>query len=245
MRGTRERFTRPAGRVVELAGEEAKDLGHGWLGTEHLLLGLLREWEGVGPRALRASGLELGFARRRTVELVGSAGEAGQRVGEPRPTPRARRLLRRAEPEAWRRGAAKAGTAHLLLVLLGDPDGLAYKIVADAGVSPEELSQEVAQMLDEGRNDGVTAEELREEARRLRQAADALNEAVGRDLGRVVLSGLVSALAMGVAVGAGVYVAIRLAREGERPAPGSRRLLLHGPTGGRTFRRRRGAWLRA
>lgn len=215
------RFTRPAERALALAEEEAEDMGHHWFGTEHLLLGLLREEEGVGPRALHVSGVDLGLARRRTVELVGPIDTLGERArrtsGRPRPTPRAARMLRRARPQAWHEGAAKAGTAHLLLILMGDPDGLAYKVMADAGVPPEELEREVRRMVEEGRNDGITAEELREEAERLRQAADLLSEATGRSLWRMMLPGLVSSLTSGAAVGAGVYLAIRLARRDRPP----------------------------
>ena len=68
-------------------------------------------------------------------------------------------------------------------------------------------------MAEEGQNDGITAEELREEAQKLRQAADALNEATGRSFWRIMLSGVVTALAYGTAIGVGVYTAIRLARK--------------------------------
>lgn len=207
-------LTEPAGRSVRFAREEARTLGDAEVGTEHLLLGLLREENGVAARAMLAAGLSPGRVRGllegRSEPRPGA--EDGGRRDVPELSNVAKGAIRRARPVAWHSGAAKAGTAHLLLVLLGDPDGPACRMVADAGVRPAELEREVRRMVDEGHNDGITAWELREEAQRLRQAADALNEAYGGSLWRLMLPGVVSSLTLGAAVGAGVYAAIRLAR---------------------------------
>lgn len=207
-------LTEPAVRADELARQEARLLGGPEVGQEHLLLGLLGEERGVSFRALLATGLTLGRARDLVQGRVARpAAEGSKREEEPELSRGVKRAVRRAQPEAWRLGAAKAGTEHLLLMLLDDPDRTVVRMLAAEGIDPEELESDVRRMVEEGQNDGITAEELREESQRLRRAADALNQAANKSLLRAMLPGLVSALTMGAAVGVGVYTAIRLARE--------------------------------
>ena len=131
-----ERFTEPARRVVVLAQEEARALGHDRIGTEHLLLGLLREEEGVAVRALRALGITSDGARARIVDLAGrgehvSAGDLGF-------TPPARRALKLAERDAERLRDRHVGTEHLLMGLTREHDTVAARVLADlAGSLPE------------------------------------------------------------------------------------------------------------
>lgn len=217
---TSERFTRPADETLRLAREEARRLGHNYVGTEHVLLGLLCERRGVAARVLSELGLTLQYARERTAVLVGPAERTWENFPqeeELRPTPRLERILRRAQPEAWRLGAAKAGTEHLLLALIGDPDGLAVRILADSDIQPQRLKAEVMKMAEDGQNDGITAEELREESQRFRQAADAMNEAMGKSFTRIMLSALASSLMYVPVIGITVYVTVRLALKKRSP----------------------------
>lgn len=217
---TSERFTRPADETLRLAREEVRRLGHNYVGTEHVLLGLLCERRGVAARVLSELGLTLQYARERTAVLVGPAERTWENFPqeeELRPTPRLERILRRAQPEAWRLGAAKAGTEHLLLALIGDPDGLAVRILADSDIQPQRLKAEVMKMAEDGQNDGITAEELREESQRFRQAADAMNEAMGKSFTRIMLSALASSLMYVPVIGITVYVTVRLALKKRSP----------------------------
>lgn len=217
---TSERFTRPADETLRLAREEARRLGHNYVGTEHVLLGLLCERRGVAARVFSELGLTLQYARERTAVLVGPAERTWENFPqeeELRPTPRLERILRRAQPEAWRLGAAKAGTEHLLLALIGDPDGLAVRILADSDIQPQRLKAEVMKMAEDGQNDGITAEELREESQRFRQAADAMNEAMGKSFTRIMLSALAPSLMYVPVIGITVYVTVRLALKKRSP----------------------------
>lgn len=209
-----ERLTKPASESVDLARKEARLLGSLDVGPEHLLLGLLREERGVGSRALLTTGLTVTRARELARERAEVLPKEDSERAEPELSPRVKRTIQHAQPEAWRLGAAKAGTEHLLLTLLSNPDGTVVEMLVAEDINPEELKREVRRMAEEGQNDGITAGELREETQRLRQAADAMNEATSRSsFWKIMLPGFITALTMGAAVGVGVYTAIRLARK--------------------------------
>src|ERR1051326_4128763 len=129
-----ERFTERARRVVVLAQDEARELKHEYIGTEHLLLGLLRERESVAARALAGLGVTLDEVRER-VQAASPAGERSP-AGQIPFTPRAKRTLELSLREALAHGHNHIGTEHVLLGLSRDEDGIAVQILRELGTDP-------------------------------------------------------------------------------------------------------------
>ncbi len=142
-----ERFTQRARRVLSLAQEEAERLQHSYIGTEHLLLGLMREEGGVAGRVLR----DLGLDPRRVEELVERMTRAGQRVGTARLdlSPGTKKVLELAVDEARRMGHHYIGTEHLLLGLVRQSEGIAIDVLKRLNVSPEEVRRQTRRVLQE------------------------------------------------------------------------------------------------
>ena len=136
-----ERFTDRARRVVVLAQEEALLLGHGWIGTEHLLLGLLREEEGLARRVLDVLGLTLEPVREQVRTLV----PAGQQAptGQVPFTPEAKRVLELSLREALQLGHDDIGTEHILLGVAREGEGIGAQVLAAAGADVDRVRQEV------------------------------------------------------------------------------------------------------
>jgi ATP-dependent Clp protease ATP-binding subunit ClpA len=128
-----ERFTDRARRVLVLAQTEASNLGHNFLGTEHILMGLLAEKEGIGARALTELGASLDDIRAKVQATVGPSGEGV--TGQPPFTPRAKTVLEMALREALTLGHNYIGTEHLLLGLLREGEGLAAQVLVAQGIS--------------------------------------------------------------------------------------------------------------
>ncbi|HHY05714.1 MAG TPA: ATP-dependent Clp protease ATP-binding subunit [Clostridia bacterium] len=141
------RFTRRAQHVLYLAGEEAKALGHPAIGTEHILLGLLRENEGVGAKALINLGLDLNTVRRTVTDLVSPGHVLSGKVSI---TPRAKRVIELANDEAMRWGVNYVGTEHLLLGLVREGEGVAAQVLLDLGVTAETIRKQVFSLLGGG-----------------------------------------------------------------------------------------------
>ncbi|TDA70184.1 MAG: ATP-dependent Clp protease ATP-binding subunit [Clostridia bacterium] len=139
------RFTERAQKVLSLAQEEARGLKHPAVGTEHLLLGLLREGEGVGARAMQNLGLNLEQVRQEIIKVIGQGEHAPQ--GEIALTPRAKKVLELANDEARRQGVNYIGTEHLLLGVLREGEGIAARVLANLGVSADKVRQQVAMLL--------------------------------------------------------------------------------------------------
>jgi ATP-dependent Clp protease ATP-binding subunit ClpC len=140
-----ERFTDRAKRAVVLAQEEARILNHNAIGTEHLLLGLLREGDGVGAKSLDALGVSVDDVRRQVEELIGLG---GQPPGGHVPfTPRAKKVLELALREALQLGHNFIGTEHLLLGLVRDGEGVAAQILIGLGADLNRLRAQVIQLL--------------------------------------------------------------------------------------------------
>ena len=136
-----ERFTSRARQAVVLAQEEARLLGHGYIGTEHLLLGLVHEPDTVAGEALAFAGVSFEAVRRRVIDIVG---EGGAITAGPRPfTPDAKRALERTLNEAIRLGDNYIGTSHILLSMLRQADGVAAQIVVALGGDVAVLEQSV------------------------------------------------------------------------------------------------------
>jgi len=140
-----ERFTSQSRRVVVLAQEEARMLNHNYIGTEHLLLGLLHEGKGSAARALTAMDITLGAARDQVVAIVGQG--QGQPSGHIPFTPRAKKSLELSLREALQLGDGYIGTGHLLLGLIRQGDSTAVKILGKFGADLNDLRARVTQEL--------------------------------------------------------------------------------------------------
>jgi len=140
-----ERFTELARQAVVFAQEEARSLEHNYIGTEHLLLGLLREEEGVGTRALKSLGVSLEGVRGQVAQIIGLGDEVG--TGQIPFTPRAKKVLELSLREALGLGHNYIGTEHLLLGLVAEGEGVACRILLDFGVTAETVREAVARAL--------------------------------------------------------------------------------------------------
>jgi ClpA/ClpB-like protein len=146
MEGAFSRFSDRARLVVVLAQDEARRLGHNYIGTEHLLLGLLVEGEGIGARALQEAGITLDTARAGVEEIVGCGQET---PGGHLPfVSRAKKVLELALRESLRLNHNYIGTEHILLGLLREGEGAGAQIIAAAGVQPGQLRDSVLALLD-------------------------------------------------------------------------------------------------
>jgi ATP-dependent Clp protease ATP-binding subunit ClpA len=142
-----ERFTDKARHVVVLAQEEARLLRHDYIGTEHLLLGLIHEGNGVAARALEALGIDLATVRRHVEELVGQGSAESQRAKHIPFTPQAKKVLQLALREAVQLGHNYIGTEHILLGLIREDDGPAAQVLARLGADLDGVRTEVARLL--------------------------------------------------------------------------------------------------
>jgi ATP-dependent Clp protease ATP-binding subunit ClpC len=140
-----ERFTDRARRVVVLAQEEARLLNHNSIGTEHILLGLVREQEGVAAIALQSLGIALDDVRRNVLEIVGEAGAAP--TGHIPFTPRAKKVLEMSLREGLQLGHNYIGTEHILLGLIREGEGAAAKVLQHLGADLDRVRQTVIQLL--------------------------------------------------------------------------------------------------
>jgi ATP-dependent Clp protease ATP-binding subunit ClpC len=132
-----ERFTERARQVVVLAQEEARQLRHGYIGTEHVLLGLLREEEGVAALVLESLDVTLERARSAVVSLVGQGNDVAS--GQIPFTPRGKKALEGALRESLSLGHRYIGTEHILLGLLRDPEAVAMRVLAELEVDPDRV----------------------------------------------------------------------------------------------------------
>jgi ATP-dependent Clp protease ATP-binding subunit ClpC len=143
--GVFERFTERARQVVVLAQEEARALRHTYIGTEHILLGLLREQEGLAARVLESLDITLERVRSEVVRIVGSGEEFP--AGQIPFTPRAKQVLELALREALSLGHNYIGTEHILLGLVRENEGVAARILLDFDADSEKIRNEVIRML--------------------------------------------------------------------------------------------------
>jgi ATP-dependent Clp protease ATP-binding subunit ClpC len=140
-----ERFTERARQVVVLAQEEARTLKHNYIGTEHILLGLLREEEGLAARVLESLDITVERVRGQVVRIVGSGEEVTS--GQIPFTPRAKKVLELALREALSLGHNYIGTEHILLGLVRENEGVAARILLDFDADSEKIRNEVIRML--------------------------------------------------------------------------------------------------
>jgi ATP-dependent Clp protease ATP-binding subunit ClpC len=140
-----ERFTDRARRVVVLAQEEARLLNHNYLGTEHLLLGLIHEGEGVAAMALESLGISPEAARAQLEEIIGQGQSAP--IGHIPFTPRAKKVFELSLREALQLGHNYIGTEHILLGLLREGEGVAAQVLVKLGADLSRVRQQVIQLL--------------------------------------------------------------------------------------------------
>ena len=141
-----ERFTDRARRVIVLAQQEARLLGHGYIGTEHLLLGLLADGGGTAAQALESLGVTLDAAREQVREMVGEGQRPQTQPGHIPFTPPAKKVLELSLREAQNLGDDHIGTEHLLLGLVAEADDVGAQIVARLGASPRAIRDKVIEL---------------------------------------------------------------------------------------------------
>ncbi|MEW9672328.1 ATP-dependent Clp protease ATP-binding subunit [Ammoniphilus sp. 3BR4] len=146
------RFTERAQKVLALAQEEAVRLGHKNIGTEHILLGLIREGEGIAAKALQALGLGLDKIQGEVETLIGRGGEHPSNINY---TPRAKKVIELSMDEARKLGHTYVGTEHILLGLIREGEGVAARVLNNLGVSLNKARQQVLQLL--GSNEALSS----------------------------------------------------------------------------------------
>ena len=140
-----ERFTDRARRVVVLAQEEARMLNHNYIGTEHILLGLIHEGEGVAAKAMESLGISLDSVREQVQEIIGQGQQAPS--GHIPFTPRAKKVLELSLREALQLGHNYIGTEHILLGLIREGEGVAAQVLVKLGADLNRVRQQVLQLL--------------------------------------------------------------------------------------------------
>jgi ATP-dependent Clp protease ATP-binding subunit ClpA len=140
-----ERFTDRARRVVVLAQEEARMLNHNYIGTEHILLGLIREGEGLAAKALESLGISLDAVRQQVEEIIGQGQEAPS--GHIPFTPRAKKVLELSLRESLQLGHNYIGTEHILLGLIREGDGVATQILVRLGADLNRVRHQVIELI--------------------------------------------------------------------------------------------------
>ncbi len=142
---TLERFTERARRAVDAAAVAARDLGHNFVGSEHLLLGLFAQPEGLAARALTEAGVDRGAGEAKVLEMVPRGGEP--LLDNPLYTPRASMALQGALGEALRLGHNYIGTEHILLGLLRDHDAVAARTLRELDVDADSIRTRLVEMV--------------------------------------------------------------------------------------------------
>jgi ATP-dependent Clp protease ATP-binding subunit ClpC len=140
-----ERFTERARRVVVLAQEESRMLSHNYIGTEHLLLGLLHEGDGAAATALESLGISLEAARQQVEEIIGHGQQA--QSGHIPFTPRAKKVLELSLREVQKLGDNYIGTEHILLGLVREGGGVGAQILVKLGADLNQVRRQVIQLL--------------------------------------------------------------------------------------------------
>src|SRR5881296_125479 len=148
-----DKFTERARKVLQLAQEEAQRFNHNYIGTEHLLLGLVREGEGVAAKVLANLGVELNKVRSAVEFIIGRGDRAV--MGEIGLTPRAKKVIELAVDEARRLGHHYIGTEHLLLGLVREGEGIAAGVLESLGVSLDKVRAEVTRILSQSMPQGA------------------------------------------------------------------------------------------
>ncbi|WP_226038403.1 ATP-dependent protease ATP-binding subunit ClpC [Aquibacillus saliphilus] len=150
------RFTERAQKVLALSQEEAVRLGHNNIGTEHILLGLVSEGEGIAAKALSSLGLETEKIQEEVEKLIGRGQKVSQTIHY---TPRAKKVIELSMDEARKLGHSYVGTEHILLGLIREGEGVAARVLNNLGVSLNKARQQVLQLL--GSNESASSQHSR------------------------------------------------------------------------------------
>ncbi len=153
------RFTERAQKVLALSQEEAIRLGHNNIGTEHILLGLIREGEGIAAKALKKLGLEVSEIQQEVEKLIGKGNHTMQSVHY---TPRAKKVVELSQDEARKLSHSYVGTEHILLGLIREEEGVAARVLNNLGVSLNKARQEVLKLL--GSSESQSSQQSRGQA---------------------------------------------------------------------------------
>src|SRR5690349_11902368 len=177
-----ERFTDRARRVVVLAQEEAKMLNHNYIGTEHILLGLIHEGEGVAAKALESLGISLDAVREQVQDIIGQGQQ--QPTGHIPFTPRAKKVLELSLREALQLGHNYIGTEHILLGLIREGEGVAAQVLVKLGADLNKVRQQVIQLLSgyQGKEPAGVASGAGEQAQATTQGGSQVLDQFGRNL---------------------------------------------------------------
>ncbi|WP_413354900.1 ATP-dependent Clp protease ATP-binding subunit [Microbacterium sp. 1P06AB] len=177
-----ERFTDRARRVVVLAQEEAKMLNHNYIGTEHILLGLIHEGEGVAAKALESLGISLDAVREQVQDIIGQGQQ--QPTGHIPFTPRAKKVLELSLREALQLGHNYIGTEHILLGLIREGEGVAAQVLVKLGADLNKVRQQVIQLLSgyQGKEPAGVSAGAGEQAQATAQGGSAVLDQFGRNL---------------------------------------------------------------
>ena len=185
-----ERFTDRARRVVVLAQDEARNLNHNYIGTEHLLLGLITEGEGVAAKALDMMNIERDQVREAVIDIIGEGEKPVE--GHIPFTPRAKRIFELSLREALQLGHNYIGTEHLLLGLLKEGEGVAAQVLTKLGADLSQVRQAVIQLLSGYQSDGDNREAVGVSGNPVRdpgQTNSAILEQFGRNLTQAARDG--------------------------------------------------------
>jgi len=180
------RFTDRARKVLILAQQEAARYGHGYIGTEHLLLGLLRESEGVAAKVLMSLNLDVEAVRMQVESILGQGQEQGGDIGY---TPRAKKIIELAMEEALRLGHNYVGTEHLLLGLVREGEGIAAQVLSSMGVDVQLMRQRVIEMLGGYSMSGQTPQPGKPSGQQPASSITPLLDEFGRDLNKMSQEG--------------------------------------------------------
>ena len=167
-----DRFTKHARQVLQIAQEEAVRLNHNYVGTEHLLLGLVKEDAGLASKVLREAGATVAEVYRQVERMAPR--NPRPPFGKPTLTPRTKRVIEVAVEEAKEMGHPNLGTEHLLLGLFREDDGIAAEILRLLGISPEKVRQEITK--------AVLESQAQEKATKKKESKTPLTDQLGFDL---------------------------------------------------------------
>jgi ATP-dependent Clp protease ATP-binding subunit ClpC len=177
-----ERFNDRALRVMVLAEEQAKMHSHDWIGTEHILLGLIQQDNGVAVKVLESLGISLEAVRQQVEETIDGLGQTVPRAGRLPFTPRAKKVLELSSREALRLGHNYIGTEHILLSLTRESDGVAGQVLAAQGADLTRVSQQVTELLhgDQGEDEPGTGRAVQHSGNADREQRELLSEVLSR-----------------------------------------------------------------
>ncbi len=144
------KFTNKAKKVIEIANDISLKLGHNYIGTEHILYGLVKESEGIGAKVLINKGITAEKVEKKIEEILGKGNEIKESLGF---TPRSKKVLENAFLEARKIGYNFIGTEHLLLAILKECDSIAVKIITELNIEVSQIYNEIAKVINEEEND--------------------------------------------------------------------------------------------